>query len=135
MTKRIKQAVCLFIQDEDGKILGVARRNEHEKFGLPGGKVDGRETHTNAAIRELEEETSVIVFPWDMYPVFTSICHGDDGNDFMCTTFFVERWWGEPKQGDAGPVKWLDPEVILSGPFGKYNLALILRLKEAKIIP
>ena len=151
MPERMKQAVCLFIQNEEGKILGVARRDDHEKFGLPGGKVDPGESHMQAAIRELREETNIQVKPLDVYPVFTSICHGDDGNNFMCTTYFVERWLGVEEKngtlsmkenssnltmhGDAGPVKWLEPETLLSGPFGKYNLALVMRLKEANIIP
>jgi 8-oxo-dGTP diphosphatase len=58
-------AVCLALVDGDKKVL-VTRRNIKMKifphaWVLPGGHVDPGETLENAAIRELFEETGVLI--------------------------------------------------------------------------
>ena len=40
MSKVIGHAVCVIIQNDDGKILGVSRKDDPNMFGLAGGKVD-----------------------------------------------------------------------------------------------
>jgi len=121
----MKQAVCILIRNKDGEYLGVARRENHTEWGLPGGKVDPGEDHVTAIVRELLEETSLIVQPDEIYPVFTGVCYGVyDKNHYMATTFIATVYEGTPQQCDTGPVEWMTREDLLNGVFGSYNKAL-----------
>ena len=122
-----KKAVCLLIE-KDGKYLGVARRDDHSAFGLPGGKVDPGETHVESAVRELQEETGLKVSPQDLKVVFERTCDGDTPYD--STTYSASKWAGEPTRGDAGPVRWVTRAELEAGPFGKYNKKLFNKIDE-----
>lgn len=120
----MKQSVCVLIK-KDNLFLGVAKRDNHKDFGLPGGKVEPQEQLTHAACRELLEETGVVAAPENLIPVFN---RQDD--EFQCTTFLCTNWYGEPKQGDAGPVKWLTEHELTGGTFGEYNLRLFKEMND-----
>ena len=118
-------AACVLIRKGD-KFLAVARRGTTDKWGLPGGKVDPGEAPEYTASRELEEETGVITDPSDLKEAFTSLCGpGPDGKTFKVVTFIPTKYTGEIKNGDAGPVDWVDIDKLLDGPFGGYNKELI----------
>jgi len=51
-----RAAIC-FIRRKDGKILAVSRGVDSKKFGLPGGHCNISESFSDAAVRELYEET------------------------------------------------------------------------------
>lgn len=87
----MKKAVCILIEDYDGNIIAVSRRNSITSFGLPGGKVDPGESHETAICRELFEETGITIRDLSaMVPLYVGPCYGKDGNDFWTTTYFIE---------------------------------------------
>jgi len=120
----VKQAVCTFIRNSEGKILAVSRRDNPGDWGLPGGKVDPGESLEAAAVRETFEETGLVIS--DLNAVFTAGV--DDG--FTCTTFtatIVAQAYESLRGGDGetGLVDWVSEIDLLEGSFGDYNSSLI----------
>lgn len=129
----MKRAVCLFYQREDGKILAVSRKDNHALFGLPGGKVDDGETELEALVREVKEETGLDV-PSDVKVVLTQLCKKiklGGGGDYITTTYFTSKLEGILHTLEPIVIAWVEPKVLLAGPFGPYlhNLFDILGIK------
>lgn len=123
----MKQAGVMLII-KDGLILGITRRTDKTKYGLPGGKFNpespdlDRDTK-DTAIRETHEETGLEVF--DCIQVFHRVELGDgpDGIDFHSYCYYATNWEGEPRDSEEGQVEWLTAEEITStkAAFGDYN--------------
>ena len=119
----MKSAVCVFIRNSEGKILAVSRRNDPNNWGLPGGKVDPGETLEAAAVREVFEETGLVVA--NLSAVFTA----EVGDGFACTTFtakVVAQAYESPRgrYGETGAVDWVSEISLFEGSFGVYNRML-----------
>lgn len=56
----VKPGVGVIVRDAQGRIL-LERRSDNGRFGLPGGGVDPGETWEQAAVREVLEETGLVV--------------------------------------------------------------------------
>lgn len=115
-----KLAVCALIESEDGLVLGVSRKDDPTKFGLPGGKVEKGETSMEAMFRELREETGISMVSSAKH-VFA----------FRCGEFLVDTWrvvpdfnYCEIRQPSEGLVKWCTWQELFDGPFGGYNFNL-----------
>ena len=113
----MRKAVCILVFNEDGKILGVSRKNDATNFGLPGGKVDSGETEEQAVLRELLEETGLRIF--DIRKVFE---HTEDREYW--TSCWSGRIEGSIHTNEAGVVRWVDKETLMRGAFGEYNRRL-----------
>lgn len=122
----MKQAVVAFIA-QDGKVCAVQRRNNPHDWGLPGGKKDPLDrTLGDAMIREVQEETGLVVVEY--YVAMSNVSHGPTNHE--TTTFVVTEFRGEiwsPSQslslGEPG-VAWVNPRALLYGSYGDYNMAL-----------
>lgn len=120
------QAACILIYNDRGKVLATSRRGEPTQFGLPGGKIDAEETALEAAVRELFEETGLVVWNAD---VLEFLYRADDGHGFEVTTFVCTNTIGTtaPQQMESEIlVEWVDPKVLIEGPFGSYNAQVFL---------
>lgn len=114
------KAACILILNSCGQVLAVSRRGEFTQFGLPGGKVDGDETLVQAAIRELYEETGARVSSDDVEFLYSA----GDGHGYDVTTFVLTHDLNNegPLQHEPDTlVEWVDPRVLINGPFGSYN--------------
>lgn len=112
--------VSILIQ-KDNKILAVARRNDPNMFGLPGGKVDPGETEEEAAIRECFEETGLTLF--NLKEINRKFIRNNEAVTFSC------EYSGEPSTQEGEPeCMWLDPEILMVGVFGKYNTDLFKKM-------
>lgn len=127
MQNNDKKAACVLVWSEDRtKILAVSRKNDKTAFGIPGGKVDSGETFLEAAIRETLEETgyTVQISPTSMLNPFESHIDG-----YLTQTFVATIQEGvEKKQThveETGVVSFIATEVLLQGPFAKYNEQLL----------
>jgi len=111
-----KRAACVFIQHQ-GAILAVARRDDPNAWGLPGGKCDVFEDKEDAARREFLEEIGTEVEI--SHPAYTGPC-----GEYDVTTFYGKCDISKIKKGDAGRVALVGWTHILNGPFGDYNQRL-----------
>jgi len=117
-----RAAIC-FVRRKDGKILAVSRGVGSEKFGLPGGHVDGSESFSQAARRELFEETHLNATSCNQIYI--------DKNGSFTVACFACKVEGKIKSSSEGDVKWVDISILLNSetsPFYKYFQRMISSL-------
>jgi 8-oxo-dGTP pyrophosphatase MutT (NUDIX family) len=99
----------------EGLVLGVSRKDNHEDFGLPGGKMEpidnGEPKFT--AIREAFEETGLQIS--NLRLVFAMHKDGYMGHCYLAD------YKGEINHNEPHAVKWVPFETLIKGSFGKYN--------------
>jgi 8-oxo-dGTP pyrophosphatase MutT (NUDIX family) len=128
---QLKQAAVMLIVREDGMILGVTRKNDHTKFGLPGGHVEPNEDPKDAAIRETFEETGIRVYECEyMYDTVVPGLHRPK-TDFHTHYFKALSWSGDIVVSEEGLADWVTADDIVNGCYSYSNTAA---LKFAKII-
>ena len=120
MAELQRSVAVLVFREEDGRVLGVSRKDDPTAFTLPGGHVECGESDAEAAARELKEETGLDA--GSLVPVYEAVC-----GDSYCTTFEGEIA-GEVETDEPGVVKWCRPAELAYGPFGSYNQALFKKV-------
>lgn len=112
-----KYAVCALVQNSEGLILGVSRKDDHTAFGIPGGKVEDNETVLEALHREMLEETGYHIIV-ENDPVFIS-----DVDGYTTATFkiIIDTKHTRQPVTETGLVEYVSKETLLNGPFGLYN--------------
>lgn len=101
MTDRFlaRSAVFVALRDKQGRVLLLQRANSgymDGRYDIPAGHVERGETILATAMRELAEETSVIVNQKDLRLWhINQFCANDD--DYYNFFFVVDAWHGEPK--------------------------------------
>lgn len=81
-----KLASCLLYFNDNEEILIVKRKGG--RYGLPGGKVhiNLNETHQEALVREVKEETNLTIDISNIIPIFSAYVNG-----FYCITYMVNK--------------------------------------------
>lgn len=119
MTTRTSKlaVVALIYQDElfTSSVLGVSRKDNHNLFGLPGGKVDEGELVYDAMVREIFEETGLTVK--NALPFFFR-----EHNEYYVSVYLILEYEGNISTNESGVVKWVDFDTINKGPFGESGL-------------
>jgi len=111
-------AASVFIHTTMG-ILGVSRKDDHDDWGLPGGKVSEGETPVEGAIRELHEETGYVVEPDKLVEIFRGPARTPGR---VMIVYRAEDWCkrGEPGPGE-GKVAWITWSDLERGSFGDFH--------------
>ena len=128
MTERARVEVAIALVFRDGRLLVTKRRAEAHLGGLwelPGGKLRPGETAEACAVREVREETRVVVvararrdtIEWD-YPERRVALHP------------VECDWleGDGELVEVSDLAWVTRSELLARPFPPANAALIAEL-------
>lgn len=101
-------------------ILLVRRGNEPSKdmWGLPGGVVELGEGVEDAVVREVEEETGILIQPIKLLSVFDSIVRNDEGRvryHYVLCEYLCEAVGGElHASSDVSDARWMPLEEISS---------------------
>ncbi len=119
----LPHAACVLIEDKEGKVLAVSRKDDSTKFGLPGGKKEDNETDLETALRELKEETGISLLWSELEKIYEGI---DDSEYWTICYRYVNRYntnrfYINPGKFETGIVKFINREQILNGPFSGYN--------------
>lgn len=130
MSGDLPKAVCVVLLDNMLMVMAVSRKDDHKKFGLPGGKVDPGESDEDAARREMLEETGITIK--NLRPILRSTCVGGD-QDYDTTTFLAKFDptvpCVKPKAGE-GVAKYVEWGTLFEGPFGSYNFEVTTALRK-----
>jgi ADP-ribose pyrophosphatase YjhB (NUDIX family) len=104
---------------EDGRVL-LQRRDDTGRWGLPGGGVEPGESVRQAVIREVREETGLLVEPIRLIGVYSDPVHHQvvtypDGNviHYVSTVFECVVHGGALACGDESlALDWFDPDTL-----------------------
>ena len=83
----IGNSVILVSKAEPGKFVAVHRKEAPEKVCFPGGKLDPGEDVVTGAVREILEETGLVIDPHELRPVYVGVCEGI--KEYWVTVFIV----------------------------------------------
>lgn len=103
------------IRDEVGRILVIRRGQEPARgaWSLPGGRVEAGETDAQAVVREVAEETGLIVAVGEL--VGRVDIPAPDGGVFDIRDYAAVAVGGELRPGDdATDVAWVDPALLVT---------------------
>ena len=119
---RLLPACSAIILREDGKIL-IQRRSDNGMWGLPGGAVEMGEAITDATVREVREETGLIVEVQRLLGLYsdpaTQVVSYADGNvvHYVSASFLCRVIGGEATTTEESTeLAWCDP-LALPQPF------------------
>jgi 8-oxo-dGTP diphosphatase len=101
------------------------------EWSIPGGMLELSEAVREAAVREAQEETGLIVEATELLGVFDRIIKDDDGRTlyhYVLIDFLCRRVSGEVQaSGDADDARWFTPEEVGKLPLPK-DTAEVIRL-------
>lgn len=132
MTERIV-AVGALITDDAGRILLVLRRNDPSAghWSLPGGKVEPGESLEQAVVREVEEETGLVVTVGE--PAIQLEIPVGGGRVYEVHDFRAEIRSGELRPGDdAADAAFFTPAEVRGA---KVTDRLVEYLEQAGALP
>lgn len=113
---------AVIVHDKATNRVVLLQRSENAKFAqgmwdLPVGKSEPGEPITQTAVRELYEETGLVVKPEALN--VAHIIHGASGveapNGFLTVVFAAHKWSGEPENREPrkhAQVRWIGADVI-----------------------
>lgn len=124
----MKQAACVLITNPAGQIV-LTTRPDSTTVGLPGGKVEVGETAAQAAVREVYEETGIVLDIKDIEPVYEGVCLGEV--NYNTTTFKTRKPIDTIPGGIETHIasRWgYHDELLTNSPFVEYNKQVLQRI-------
>jgi 8-oxo-dGTP diphosphatase len=118
---KMKHTVTAIILNDENQVLAVSRKDDHEDFGLVGGKVDDTDLSIqDAIVREVKEETGLDIEKSSMIQIL-SMHKTMGGKGYMGHSFLIMNWGGELGTDEPHKIKWTTFEDLEKGCFGKWN--------------
>lgn len=129
MVKRVHVAVGIIINPA-GEIL-LAKRHDHlhqgGKWEFPGGKVESDETVTQALIRELKEEVSLLV---STSSPFMTISHDYPDKQVLLDIHLVQDFSGEAIGAESQQIAWVSQAQLKDYDFPEANLPILEKIYQ-----
>jgi ADP-ribose pyrophosphatase YjhB (NUDIX family) len=123
---RKKSNAHVVVLNGNGQVLCVSRKEDHNDFGLPGGKIEkSDESKKSAAIRETLEETGIIVTK-------ATLIYAEHRRGAMGYTYLATQWEGEIGTDEPHVVKWGEFTDLVAGTYGEWNLKVFKSLSDYK---
>ncbi|WP_117214733.1 NUDIX hydrolase [Allorhizocola rhizosphaerae] len=123
----------MLIRDSSGRVLLVRQAYGLRLFGLPGGQVEPGETPEQAAVREVREETGLMVSAAELLSVEDLVYPGT-GRRYRAYVFACDRAEGEPAVGVPGEISsigWYDLDNLPS-PLTPSAAAALAQVRERR---
>ena len=113
----MKESVQVVILNEEGQVLAVSRKHDHNDFGLVGGSIENYDVNPiEAIIRETKEETGLTIYEKDLTLIFSM-----HRNGIMGYTYLNKVYDGYIETDEPHIVKWTSFNTIIDGSFGEWN--------------
>lgn len=131
----MKLGVLVYIE-KAGKILMIHRKkkDEHEGFWLaPGGKMEKNEAPVETAIREVREETGLILQSMELTSILSFPDEGDSpfGDEWQVFVFYTMHFSGKmKKECSEGALAWIDRDHLIDLPMWEGDRLFTPRIFE-----
>jgi 8-oxo-dGTP diphosphatase len=109
VASRIYSVVAVVTNDQ-GHYLAVSRKDDHDDLGFPGGKIEPGESPEEAVVRELYEETGLLVSRRALRSTFIA----PDEQGRLCMAFDVMQHRGVAYSREGAWVGWVEPARFLT---------------------
>lgn len=110
----------------------ISRRPQHlhqgGKWEFPGGKVEPKESVTEALCRELDEELGIVPVA---YSPLTRVDFDYPEKSVCLDVWTVHRWRGEPHARENQEFRWVATGALREFSFPEANLAIIEAIESA----
>lgn len=129
-THRFSVSVAAAVVREDGRFLAIKRR-DNGHWEPPGGVLEPGETVLEAAVREVEEETGLVV-----EPVRLSGAYQNMTRDILALVFLAREVAGQQRTSDESvQVDWLTANQVRERMTEAYAARLLDAAHEHDSIP
>ena len=129
-THRYSVSVAAAVVREDGKLLAIKRR-DNGHWEPPGGVLEPGETATAGVVREVKEETGLVVEPVRLSGVYQNIAR-----DILALVFLARQVSGKPRKSDESVrVDWLTADQVRARMTEAYAVRLLDAVQGHDVIP
>ena len=128
----MRQGSCVLIfglVDGEVKVL-ASERKDGSGVGLPGGHPEPSERALDAAVRELFEETGLVLPPTSLYHLYT----GTEVPGYVTNCFYYPETMDpapelQPQPGEP-QARWVTWDELFEGPFGEFYKVILTLLRS-----
>ncbi|MEV8266785.1 NUDIX domain-containing protein [Microbacterium sp. NPDC076911] len=127
--QRIVRVSAMVVSDEQGRAL-VVRKAGASVFQQPGGKPDPGETALETGLRELEEETGVVVDPVNVEALgtFTDTAANEPGHSVIAQAFAVKVHGVEAvASAEIAELRWVREHEVADTPLAPLSRNQLIR--------
>lgn len=117
-------SAAVILIEQDGMLLAVSRKNDHQDLGLPGGKIEPGESPISAACREAVEELDRPI----CNPILVDVANIKGISVFIYRADLIGNIDKKYVNKEGALVTWAAPSRICTGSFGKFNKKFVLPL-------
>ena len=107
-TENVELTVLCLLEDGDKVLLQNRVKDDWKGYALPGGHVEPGEPMLASVIREMREETGLLI----EHPVLCGIKDWmrEDGTRFIVALYRADRFTGELNSSEEGRMFWIERE-------------------------